>query len=112
MSVYIKGMEMQTDCGHCPLNRLNTEYGGLVYECIITGHYLDDGYEGTIMSNCPLIPVPDHGRLIDADALYENCIPTGWDGKSRSDYVCAITGYQIKQAPTIIPADKEKTDEN
>lgn len=92
MSVYINGMEMPKNCGHCPLNKLNTEYGGLVYECIITGHYLDDGYEGTIMSNCPIVPVPDHSDLIERDTL-------PW-------YLKDVT--EILEAPTIIPADRKE----
>ena len=103
--IYIPGVEMPKDCGHCPLNKLNTEYGGLVYECIITGHYLDDGYEGTIMSNCPLIPVPEHGRLIDADALPNYDKPIGKMMMFGGEYVYTQTA--IDNAPTILPADGE-----
>ena len=41
--------------------------------------------------NCPLVPVPDHGRLIDADKL-------PW-------YLKDVT--EILDATTIIEADKE-----
>lgn len=91
--IYIPNMGIPYNCGHCFLRR---------------GECEERIYMPNRPSNCPLIPAPDHGRLIDADALYEMCTPTGWDGKTRSDYVCAISGYQIKQAPTIIPADKEE----
>ena len=108
--VYIRGMEMPKDCGHCPLNKLNTEYGGLVYECIITGHYLDDGYEGTIMSNCPLIPVPDHGRLADADKLrHSHCAEcTLYPDNCLGDECDWDSIFHIDHAPTIIPADHEE----
>ena len=44
---------------------------------------------------CPLIPVPDHGRLIDADALCEGLV---------SNHPVVI---HAKCAPTVIQADKE-----
>ena len=53
---------------------------------------------------CPLIPVPDHGRLIDADALpLEENVPTVmmYDGEKW------LSAYELAMAPTIIPADKE-----
>ena len=67
MSVIIKGMKMPSSCEKCRFSG----FGGLRNErvvCMFTGanaymnevQYLDD---------CPLIPVPPHGRLIDADAL-------------------------------------------
>ena len=53
----------------------------------------------------PIIPVPPHGRLIDADALMENA-----QYKGTHDIV---TAWDIVDAPTIIPAstaDKEETE--
>lgn len=50
-------------------------------------------------SDCPLFPVPPHGRLIDADALMDEAYQPGAYG-----YVDAI---QIENAPTIIPASEE-----
>ena len=46
------------------------------------------------------IPVPDHGRLGDLDALSEKCDAPYW---------CVWLG-DIDDAPTIIPADEEKSD--
>jgi hypothetical protein len=54
--------------------------------------------------DCPLVAVPPHGRLIDADALKKNAYPfpcatgTEW----------AVTLRQINDAPTIIPAEEGK----
>ena len=69
------------------------------------------------------IPIPDHGRLIDGDALYEKFVlleseamgalqTTGIgsvDGIKWSAILTERTGYKfdIVDAPTIIPADKE-----
>ena len=101
MGVYIKGMEMPKVAGRLEaVIQIHKDGSAII---AVSPAEDEIGY----WKEYPLLPVPDHGRLIDADALYEECTPIGWDGKSRSDYVCAITGNQIKNAPTIIPADKE-----
>ena len=50
-----------------------------------------------------VIPVPPHGRLIDADALpMEESVPTVMmrDGERW------ISAYELAMAPTIIPAEE------
>ena len=69
--------------------------------------------------NQKAIPVPDHGRLIDADALEDFILALKqdaihayeWTGKS-GEWNARITergrfAVTIEDAPTIIPADKE-----
>ena len=97
MSVYIKGMEMPTSCSTC---KLFGEYG-----CLFVGAV---GYaltRGERCEDCPLIPVPDHGRLIDADALWDVAYKA-W-GTEYDPWVCNLFMEMINNAPTIIPADKE-----
>jgi len=53
--------------------------------------------------NCPLIPVPPHGRLIDAEALPFN-EPIRSMMVFGGEIVIAKTA--IDEAPTIITADK------
>ena len=86
--VYIKGMEMPKNCAECPVN-MNICHRG--YEYLLEHTELYDRRA----DDCPLIPVPDHGRLIDADALVmDNGI------KEIPEY------YEVVcDAPTIIPAD-------
>ena len=57
MSILIKGMEMPKRCGGCFLR---------VGECKQRIYMEDRPHD------CPLVPVPPHGRLIDADALIED----------------------------------------
>ena len=55
------------------------------------------------------IPVPDHGRLIDADALWDVAYKA-W-GTEYDPWVCNLFMEMINNAPTIIPAgtaDKEE----
>ena len=53
------------------------------------------------------VPVPPHGRLTDGDALYDvvKKRTRNWAG-GWSDIECVLTGNDIKDAPTIIPASE------
>lgn len=48
------------------------------------------------------IPVPDHGRLVDADALYKDLLEDVGYGEAER-----FNDYWLGEQPTIIPADKE-----
>lgn len=61
MSVLIKGMEMPTNCFLCPLSVLSENR----LFCELTS---DEVVRAKIDSDCPLVEIPPHGRLIDADA--------------------------------------------
>lgn len=66
MSVLIRGMDMPKTCEGCHLQ--HSEY----LECKITGENTWDweNAEAKYKSvNCPLVELPPHGRLIDADEL-------------------------------------------
>ena len=68
MSVLIRGMEMPTSCGECKFFAWKRGVGQhCAVDDRITFHATIDGmdvaYERN--GNCPLVPVPDHGRLID-----------------------------------------------
>ena len=54
--------------------------------------------------DCPLIPVPEHGRLIDADALKASLV---FAEKTASWAVPALRAVLkvIDEMPAIIPAD-------
>ena len=97
MSILIKGMEMPQNCLSCPLQ------GGTA-DCRLTQKTYNWGLNER-PSDCPLVPVPPHGRLIDADALE---LASGFNtsteyGLGRSDQLQAIK----HNAPTIIPASEE-----
>lgn len=82
--IYIKGMEMPKNCVDCRFHK--SIYCTLTDICTNTAQ------------GCPLISVPDHGRLIDADALKEE-----W----RNGFHRKIVDALMEDAPTIIPADKD-----
>ena len=93
MSVYIKGMEMPKSCFECKLLDYTDTYKCRVrFESLAREH----GINISRPDWCPLIPVPDHGRLIDADAL----VHSYYHAPSFHNLCKAIN-----DAPTIIPAD-------
>ena len=105
--VYIKGLKMPKSCRACQLERRqDTQYDFEFRCCPVTGtqtnRYLKDRPQ-----NCPLLPVPNHGRLIDADEADRRYTP---DFTELSDFQCgwnAAMKRVCEDAPTIIPADKE-----
>ena len=63
MSVLIKGITKPTDCILCPMFNGAWQMCELLYrEVIPYGTHKD----------CPMVELPPHGRLIDADALVED----------------------------------------
>lgn len=105
MGIYIKSMEMPKSCDMC---WALDDYGDYP-RCRITEE--QRGYNFPIrekrMDDCPFIPVPEHGRLIDADELeYEEAY---LNGHYELGDVEIVTREDIESAPTIIPADKEDT---
>lgn len=51
-------------------------------------------------------PVPDHGRLVDADAAYDKIAEEA--GEEAGNYVdMDIVGKGLEYTPTILPADKK-----
>ena len=85
MGVYNPNMKMPENCDQCPISNCRLDNGWLNYPTRPLG--------------CPLIYVPEHGRLIDADALASMYDPNTDFGKSVRD--------TIRDCPTIIPEDKE-----
>lgn len=125
MSLLIKGMEMPTRCGQC---RFFAWSRGVGQHCAvdsdITFHATIDGMDVKYERNgdCPLVPVPPHGRLIDADELsedlnfdVENDLRALDDldivGKERAhiqfDKDCKQNCmYYLSNCPTVIPAEE------
>lgn len=94
MGVYIN-MEMPTRCGRCDM--CITEADGDIdfhKACCITGAVIEN--LGEKMEDCPLVPVPEHGDLVDRDALAE-------DGWVLTKQVMRMGGYAIHELPLKNP---------
>ena len=101
MSILIKGMKMPKSCDNCRFSGL----GGLRNErvvCMFTGA---NAYMNTVqyLDDCPLVEVPPHGRLIDADAP----IPlVDTHGKKIEVTVAHIIENNLGVVNAIIPAEE------
>ena len=101
MSILIKGMEMPS-CNDCPLA------GDFKCNLMPSIPALCKEYDmavqnGKRLNNCPLIEIPPHGRLIDADKLKEE-FPHDEDWNypvNTNSYVVET----IDQAPIIIESE-------
>ena len=95
MSILIKNMKMPTSCFDC-IESYQYQHSEhlLKWCCRLTGKDIFCGLERD--ANCPLVELPPHGRLIDADAIM-----SGVDDGDDVIFVWAIT-----DAPTIIPAEE------
>ena len=107
--ILIKGMEMPTSCWRCTLSQLYEKPREMLV-CKITH---EEVLRHKIDSNCPLVPVPPHGRLIDADAL--RCLydphDYGLDGEQADEYdryhvSLPVIRQNIDDMPTIIEAEE------
>ena len=115
MGVYIKDMEMPKSCCACHLKMNCDDCEGLECVCVPLHQqigYFDDLLADKRRDDCPLVPVPEHGDLIDRDA-YEKLLR----GLGSRDYrrekgtICdAIKFLHPHYAPTIIPTDGKDSD--
>lgn len=104
--IYIPGMGMPKSCRDCWIEQEGFWCGAL------------DGYQNTRCftnerrEDCPLVPVPEHGRLGDLDLLTkvikakaknplnQETVPYSW----AFAYECLADA--VGDMPTIIPVDK------
>ena len=98
MSVYIKGMNLPIDCPYCPLAHWNFKNEFMGCEIAKKHFSTEELYADGRPEFCPLVPVPPHGRLIDADKYKQemkDCQKAFWD-------------EVLDSMPTIIPAEEGK----
>jgi len=87
--IYIPGVEMPASCYKCGVS------------CNLVSHIVRNMHPFWRYEKCPLVPVPDHGRLIDASVLMEKCM-------KEDTFLAEMLFRKLSNAPTIIPADKEE----
>ena len=124
MSIIIKGMEMPTTCCNCKLicfdeTRKWEQMTG-AFVCQMTDKVIWNTRRG---DDCPLVELPPHGRLIDADALADDLLfdvdlcekalfeLVGQERKNVQDEKDTKQNcvYWIQNAPTIIEAEGSGT---
>ena len=102
MSIIIKGMEMPKSCDDCV-----AEFGG----CCFAAPPEADGVcpDHGKADWCPLVEIPPHGRLIDADTL---TVRHGWldNFDNTHTHIQFVYANEINRTPTIIESEKEVKD--
>lgn len=104
MGVYIKGIDMPRDCEYLDL--------------VITSDGNVCCYDAEGVSVAKAIPVPDHGDLIDREAVMAelgindfDCNKCGWCGLftcKREDFDDAC--FALENAEAVIPAERSEDD--
>ena len=97
MSVYIKGLEMPKWCAVCIY---------LARGCRTDGHDSKNIFEPNIPMDCPLVEVPKHGRLIDADELKPDMYDERLAPINGGKGAYYVNMKQIENAPTILEAEE------
>ena len=127
MSVLIKDMELPKDCPYCKMAHYNAsdEFTGCA---VVPGKryamHNDAVYAKSTQRPdwCPLVEIPSHGRLIDADAYHKEIkeryqSASEWYHEAETDDIlaraesamitfteCSLT---LQKMPTVIEAEEE-----
>lgn len=125
MSILIKGMEMPKSCMLCPfcVEEADPANGEM---CMVTGKLMPPCTR-VRLEDCPLVPVPPHGDLIERDALRASIRESIEECHKWADEVDKDTmmyarisqslgtfvecSLRVKAAPTIIPAEQAEEGE-
>lgn len=90
MGIYIRGMEMPPSCFLCKLSFMSGE------RLFCSAMKNEEVLRSKIDSNCPLVELPPHGRLIVED----DAIETAW-------MILAGLGYRREENPQLEQAVRE-----
>lgn len=116
--ILIKNMEMPDCCNYCVgmvVYAKDTE-GVWKDTCKLTGKPIDLDNRDSRPCDCPLIELPPHGRLVDADALIKrNRESKGILEDFKGDPTLVNVGYKsviweikdLETAPTVLEASTE-----
>lgn len=105
MSILIKGLRMPERCIDCELCTLKV-MGALRTTCIICRHNGEEIALHGRREDCPLVELPPHGRLIDADAL--GITPIDITDLPIRECLMVYLAGDVKDAPTIIEPEGEE----
>lgn len=89
MGVCILNMKMPDSCDKCRFG-----FEGMCFALHKTN--VDEMWDGTRPDLCPLVEVPAHGQLIDANSDIQVVVTMRSGGKCSVDLI----------APTVIPAEE------
>ena len=104
MGVYIKGMEMPARCGECKAFVCYKQWAGDRGDCFC-GITKSDCKAGAQNADCPLVPVPPHGDLIDRREAIIDANERAYDFWNCDADVDSTVSFLNEQS-TIIEAEE------
>ena len=110
MDILIKGMEMPSCCGNCQFNQFHEANPWTTwYSCMFLNKDTD-AVGNNRLADCPLVALPPHGRLIDADAeiakleAFMKVLNKETESGGRQYHECDCALHYLSDAPTIVEA--------
>lgn len=102
----VKGMGMPKGCYECPFLEEHCRFTGdeWVCGCRVIGKIVSD--DGEKDSDCPLVKVKPHGRLIDADE-FKASIHMNHLGKFATNRDVQVLYRLLDEAPTVLEANND-----
>ena len=113
MSLYIPNAKIPVSCNKCYEIGLAHRLRDLGGHCPrMDLHYSPDeqSFKGDRRVDCPLIPVPPHGRLIDEADVFS--VFDRLAGYLDDDMIFRIKYLIHRDCPTVIPASAREVREN
>lgn len=107
--ILIRGLEMPTSCTKCPFEAFGDCYGGKVKRIMDIEDYMERGERHP---ECPLVELPEHGDLIDRDALVEEQkLSRDYHAQnSREESLLERAIRIVREAPVVVPAERGDAD--
>lgn len=102
MGVYIKGWKIPFSCGACSFREYIGEH--MRPFCMYLQERITGEEYGGRLTDCPLIPIHDHGDLIDRDELMKHGVYMPMSG---GNLPLVYMSY-IKGAKAVIPAERRE----
>ena len=100
MSVLIKGMKMPEKCGSCDLFHVESP----MHCTVVKGHKTVGAPYGMPRPDwCPLVEIPAHGRLIDADKMCADLVTVDPQYETMIEWCIQVTNAQ----PTVIEGSED-----
>lgn len=101
--ILIRGMDKPGSCCECDFCEVQDINFEILYFCDRNDRFLDDEEACNIPNDCPIIELPEHGDLIDRDALnlFIESVACNSIGKALQ---------QIDKMPVIVPGNKEESE--
>lgn len=105
--IYIPGMEIAEHCIDCPFMVIRDND-----DCILQSEEANANFGSwdDMRKGCPLIPVPDHGDLIDRKKMRDYWLHASWDCPNMDVGSEKDVFAVINAVPVVLPGEEGEND--